>query len=360
VREDDISDTRLGVVSPHEPVVRDRNFAIDFMKGLLVAGMVLAHTIQFLNGRDSSLLRLGSHFINLVSFSGFLFCFGYACWIAYFARAHLPMRRILATALKCYGAFVVSGLALLVLLRNEPLGLPLVSSVVLVRTLPPYSEFLLAFALVILIAALCAKAVRHLVGNMALLLGFSLAMLVLAWLIPDAPNVDPLVGALIGGGDFSYFPALTYSPIFLAGAYLARNPTIPSRWIIGIGITTFSLFVLAWIAGHEVERFPPEPIWIVSSFGASLLYFVISTWLTEKVPLAVSNFVIAIGQNSLGYLVLSNLTLFVVARSAARSFSWQNTIIAYGLVMALIGYVCWITVKPKAQGRAAAAQSTVA
>ncbi|WP_156842272.1 hypothetical protein [Novosphingobium aquimarinum] len=345
--DEDVSDAHLGLGKSRKPATDDRNYALDVMKGLLVAGMVLAHTIQFLNGRDSSLLRLGSHFINLVSFSGFLFCFGYACWIAYFSRARLPTSRILSTALKCYGAFVVSGLALLVLLRNEPLSLQLVWSVVLVRNLPAYSEFLLAFALVILIAALCAKAVRYLANNLTLLLGFSIAMLVLAWFVPDAPSVDPVVGALIGGGDFSYFPALTYSPIFLAGAYLAAKPAVPTRWIVGIGLATFSLFVLAWIAGFGVERFPPEPIWIVSSFGASLLYFVLSGWLVKTLPMAASNVLIAIGQNSLGYLVLSNLTLFVVAQSYARSLSWQNTLIAYALVMALIRFVLWITVQPK-------------
>lgn len=55
-----------------------RSSALDIFKGLLVFGMILAHVIQILGGRNNYLLTAISNYINLISFSGFLFAFGYA------------------------------------------------------------------------------------------------------------------------------------------------------------------------------------------------------------------------------------------------------------------------------------------
>jgi hypothetical protein len=52
-----------------------RNRDIDLMKALLIIGMVISHTFTLEAGRDA---RQAAHafneLINLVSFSGFLFC----------------------------------------------------------------------------------------------------------------------------------------------------------------------------------------------------------------------------------------------------------------------------------------------
>ena len=54
-----------------------RDLSLDAFKGLLVLGMISAHVIQFLAAPNAA-LNVVSIVINLISFSGFLFAFGYA------------------------------------------------------------------------------------------------------------------------------------------------------------------------------------------------------------------------------------------------------------------------------------------
>src|SRR5437868_1945961 len=87
--------------------------AIDYMKSFLIIGMILGHTIQFLNtGSNSmvnSLLTRFSGYINLVTFPGFLFCFGYACYVAYLQKENKEVRlKIFKTAIKILLAYYIS------------------------------------------------------------------------------------------------------------------------------------------------------------------------------------------------------------------------------------------------------------
>jgi hypothetical protein len=100
-------------------VVRERNSDLDIMKGLLTAGMVFAHLIEFFAAPSLALETL-SVFIDLVSFSGFFFCFGFAVWLAYLDGPAARWRAALRTACKCYVAFVVSGSAFRILVDGQP------------------------------------------------------------------------------------------------------------------------------------------------------------------------------------------------------------------------------------------------
>lgn len=60
----------------------ERDRSIDFMKTLLVIGMIIGHCIQLI-GKTSIKTTNISNLINLITFSGFIFCFGYSVSISY-------------------------------------------------------------------------------------------------------------------------------------------------------------------------------------------------------------------------------------------------------------------------------------
>jgi hypothetical protein len=106
------------MVSPQElsPSMKQRSVHIDLTKGLLTVGMVFAHVIQLLATTQIKALKEFSLLTNLVLFSGFLFCFGFAAWAAYLQWPKLPWA---STSLKCYLAFIVSGVAYRILVNSE-------------------------------------------------------------------------------------------------------------------------------------------------------------------------------------------------------------------------------------------------
>jgi fucose 4-O-acetylase-like acetyltransferase len=83
-----------------------RDEGIDIFKGILIILMILAHVIQFF-GSNSTVLSWLSVYVNLTTFSGFYFAFGYSSEIAYFSKEYSNVKkRMLITALKLLLAFL--------------------------------------------------------------------------------------------------------------------------------------------------------------------------------------------------------------------------------------------------------------
>jgi hypothetical protein len=117
-------------------MANERVAHIDAFKGLLVLGMALAHVIQLLGDGSSKLLEFFSFVTNLVSFSGFLMCFGCVSWSAYLRKPATPRRAILSTACKCYLAFVFSGVAYLGFVAKSQVAFVTFVHVAFLRNIP--------------------------------------------------------------------------------------------------------------------------------------------------------------------------------------------------------------------------------
>ena len=97
-----------------------RDLSLDYFKGFLTIGMILAHIVQFFPGGRA--LSYGSDLIDLTAFSGFLFAFGYVCFLAYMGGGREPCafrKRMLRGFLKTLLAFYVSGIACTVLAEGN-------------------------------------------------------------------------------------------------------------------------------------------------------------------------------------------------------------------------------------------------
>lgn len=289
----------------------DRDLRIDVTKGLLTVGMVFAHVVQLLGEGDVPALGWFSLATNLVSFSGFMFCFGYVYWLAYLSRPVLPWASVGKTALKCYAAYVISGVACRVLYVQHTPTLEVLLSVATVRDLPGYSEFLCSFAVVTALAAVLRPAVYWATGDVR-----RLAVVTLGAVLPTlvtVPDGDPLVGVLIGGERLSYFPVVQYAPLFLWGVWSARHGGLVLRFqgLCAAGVVV-GLFV-ALLQGLEmpIGRFPPSVVWLAGSAGLFYLYWGLAGVLA-RLPLC--TYLTSVGQNVLGYLLLSNIALFSAIR----------------------------------------------
>ena len=122
-----------------------RNNTIDKMKGLLVVQMILAHTLQFFSQPTKVAVTISSY-VNLSTFSGFLFCFGYVSYLAYFQK-EWPVRRLLNGFGKTILAYFLSGVGFWIVLAGRP---DKIKGLLGLKELPGYSEFLFSFALLYL------------------------------------------------------------------------------------------------------------------------------------------------------------------------------------------------------------------
>lgn len=294
-----------------------RDPAVDIARGLLVLLMVWGHTMQFF--ADTTIFPLAQTLIdaiNVTVFPTFVFCFGCTTYLSYLQK---PYRRalpgLLRTALRAYAAFVVSGVGFRVLREGKALSFATVRRVALLEDIPGWSEFLIAFALYALLAAVAFGALRRLAGRPALA-ALAGGVCLLCCLIPyDRVGVTQLA-LVVGGTQFSFFPIVPYMPYFLAGmVYAAGGRGLRLALIVPAAAATALACVRCALGGGLPSRFPPDIAFIALSALPVCAVMLLSKGLcllpraVEPLRAVIAHF----GTRSLYYLLTSNLSIFALA-----------------------------------------------
>ena len=294
------------------PVTQSKSHdtSLDLFKGVLVCGMVAAHVVQFFPS-GGNVSEAFSTYINLITFSGFMFVFGCTCSIAYlFKRISYPLlaKKLLKGFVRTIIAFYISGIAYTVLVAGRWAVVDIVE-VLTLQNIPGYSEFLLSFAFIFpLLFAMKPFAER--------LNGMVCAIVVVASLLSCNLQFDtkflPMLGVLIGGNAFFCFPVISYLSYFVAGAYLSKKK-VSFNWAVLLVAAAGSLLfaVHAWQTGAMPTRFPPSALWVAGGYLFIYLYWLICRNVKRS---NIVRMIERIGSKSLQYLVVSNVVIFTAFR----------------------------------------------
>ncbi|WP_238323143.1 acyltransferase family protein [Gorillibacterium massiliense] len=292
-----------------------RERAIDLFKGLLVIGMIYCHSLQFFS--DVQVYPGGQKwidFINLITFSGFVFSFGYVSQLAYYSK---PFRRsaprMLLAGVKTLLAFYVSGTAFRLFIDQRPVGWSTIRPILLLDDMPGWSEFLASFTYVTIAGLVLFVPLKWLAERKWL--SFAVAFILLgATFIPYGSIHAPQLAPLIGTRDMASFPVVQYFPYYLAGMLFARYRI---RWdwrVLAAALLASGAFFWKWqMQGDLPERFPPSIWWIIGPAAVLYGYYLLAKWLEQGVrylaPIEI------MGRNVLWFLVMSNVMIFALKRS---------------------------------------------
>ncbi|MGN0819339.1 MAG: acyltransferase family protein [Christensenellaceae bacterium] len=279
---------------------KKRDNAIDAMKGLLVLLMIFAHIIQFFEG--GALSDYFSVYVNLTTFSGFMFCLGYVFPIAYTDKPDAE-RKMFYAFLKTLVAFYISGAAFMLIIEKQLTFYNLINIVIL-RLIPMYSEFLLSLALVFAFGIFLFKPLKNLAKSpVRYFLITTVCLLMTA--INYSAVTDGLLASVIGSSHFNNFPIVQYGFFFLMGFYLSERKIIfnlPLLIFSAVGSLVFLLFFLKY--GEFPSRFPPSLSWIVGGSLSVYCYYLFFKLTKISTPFSF------IGKNSLIFLLVSNVAIF--------------------------------------------------
>ncbi len=240
---------------------------IDILKGILTLQMILAHCIQFYVdlGRNPVALHI-SDYINLTTFSGFLFCFGYASHLAYFRKEWKETAgRIFKNALRLLAAFYISSFCYVVFVEKIPLRLDLALEILLLKRLAGWSEFLFSFALVMLLAGILfplhqekCKWGLPVMAALSILTCLVLQPGTGRFIAVDKGSGASFAGSLAGGIEGAYFPVIPYGIYFLAGIWFARKQAGFRKIIFALACvgTLWHTIDYLWISDGQPSRFP--------------------------------------------------------------------------------------------------------
>lgn len=288
--------------------MKPRDPTIDVFKGMLVFGMILSHVSGLISSSNAFPIEQIWLLTGLVTFSGFVFSFGYACQLAYFAKdLRSSYRRMMATAVKPLIAFYISGIYWRSFVDKQ-ISLKGIARILLLRDIPPFSEFLVSFFLIILVSILLYTPIQAAIRNQKTF-WITFSILLLTTLIPYHLVQTSKLGLLIGTDRFPTFPVLQYFPIFLLGAYFAKHKILLSHKTLFVSSAGLALFVASYASQNEPpSRFPPSLAWILGSLFVVYLYYLIAQslvrWNLLALPLQLW------GRNVLFYLLTSNILIF--------------------------------------------------
>jgi hypothetical protein len=287
----------------------ERERSVSYFKAILVIGMVLSHAFALLATGRSVPLALASSYVNLVTFPGFVFAFGYVYERAYLAR-QVSRQRILRSALKLLFAFVLSGMLFRALVSGGPLTARGVVSILLLSDVPGYSEFLASFFALALVFGLWPSAFDWLLRR-PVALGLTAAACLACTFVPYELIAANQLGVLIGTTRTPCFPVVQYLPWFFAGLAISRYRIGWSPWLLTACAGCTAAFVAFSVATRTLPlRFPPSLLWIIGPALFVYVYYLSSRVLASRVY---SRTLDGIGENTLYYLVASNAILFALA-----------------------------------------------
>jgi uncharacterized membrane protein len=324
---------------------------LDYFKGILVVVMILAHSIQFFGDESKVIQGAISKFANLTTFSGFLFVFGATNAVTYLRK---PAKQVYHKMAKSFWrnlfAYYVSAFAYCIFVEGSLFLPQKIMKILGLRVLMGYSEFLLAFAVMQLIVILLFRLFARM--NSVHFLIFAILSMAGTFFPYDLIK-EPILALLVGSDHYNSFPIFPYLIYFSAGVWYinkAQQFTGKKKWILIISSILISLpSIIYTIINHALpKRFSPDLLFLLGAGGAVMLYTLFSkllekrtsqSFLWERIFLPLRS----IGQNSLLFLLISNLVLFALKGTAFYRQSMVFVIVIFIIILYFNFFIVKIT-----------------
>ena len=311
---------------------------MDFFKGFLVIQMIFAHSLQFfVNFHESAVAARISDYINLTTFSGFVFAFGYVSYFAYLKKDFVvAAKKLILNMIKLLIAFYISSFAFIIFMENAIFRMDTVWDILLVRRLAGWSEFLFSFVCLMALCLLLFPLLKKLNNLSACII---VAATLLATFIPYR-DINPILGSFIGGTNFAYFSVVQYFGFFVVGIIFASKNIVFDKWALITGLAATSVFVVYLYFFGLPSRFPVSIVWILGPTGFLYLYYLIA----NKIPVGAKTELLAsIGSMSLYYLVLSNILIFALRSSRFYRLGMPTALVIFAVVLVTCCYLASLT-----------------
>ena len=249
---------------------------------------------------------------------------------------------MLSTAGKTLIAFYASGLAYRLIVEQALPTPALFGRILILSDIPPYSEFLLTFALMTGLAALLFGPLKALLDRPTAF-WVVIGLCLISGLFALSVN-SPQLGALIGSQRPTTFPVLQYAPWYLLGLWFARRGVKLNTGTAIAALACSGSFVAALLVLRDLpSRFPPSTFWVIG--GAALLWAYL--WLSRRLTWQPGSLLVSVGANVLMYLLISNLIIFTLkATQIGLALDVPFTLLIAALIMLFCLYLTGI-VRPR-------------
>lgn len=305
---------------------------LDLFKTMLVWGMIAAHCIQLLAFRPRPAAVVVSEVVNLVTFSGFMFAFGWGLGLSRSAPKGWGARLYPVALLGI--ATWISEFAFLTLVEKTRLDGGLIWNILTFSRLYGWSEFLASFMVLYAIIAVARPWLIAVGERWYLMVPTAIACFAASWIVVSRDI--PLLATIVGTTNFASFPILPYLPWFLLGIFYARNTEHPraADWVLAAVATALCALWTAYY-GTYPGRFPPTVLWVIGPALLLMLYLLVARSVARRVRIPAV--LLGAGRHVLAALLLSNLIIFGLRYLVGFRLGqwWWTPILAISIIAAV-------------------------
>ena len=260
------------VIIEYDNIKNKRELNIDLLKVILVLGMIFSHASDFFYGSS-----IFTDYFELVSFSGFMFVFGYNSYNAYI-KTEASNKKIVKNIIKLIVTFYISGFCTYYFVyQNYDIGNYI--KILFFLKLPGYSEFLATFVLLNLLILIFRNKLKEISKNNKYIF---ICIIISAFfaIIPAVPKKIPWVNLFIKTKNTA-FPILPYLNLFFIGIYIAKNkPKFKIETLILL-LYMWTIHIIMALLNLE-RRFPVSITYIIGSYIYLYLYYHLSKYVCIK------------------------------------------------------------------------------
>lgn len=297
--------------------MKKRILSIDFLRATAILFMTITHVNSVLYIGKNPVLDVFTTIGAAISFSIFLFSSAFISGIKIQKKETLSIKNTLKRVFEIYIVYLLLGILVSSVLE-ESFSLTKIVDIALLKYIPQFTEFLIAFIVFSFVSLIFQKQIRYLISKPFIFIFITIFIYMLGDLVyvVISKNTYPDFIRIIFENIFGYqslhrFPFTYYLPLFTLGILLSKYKS--NKVLIYTFLTSLFIFLILYIFKlSSWNRWPPSIMFL--SYGFLYIPFVL--FIYRKFQKILFNkflaFFTRIGRYPLEQLFLSTFLLFVL------------------------------------------------
>lgn len=332
---------------PNKSSIKRRDLSLDYLRGIVVFLMVLAHVIHFFHEESNATLRFWEGVGNTVCFVTFLFISGAVTYLAYLKdenKWNEKKKKIGFRVLYLLIGYYLIGFTG----RLNQFTLPFdfqtwgktALDILIFKDVPGFTEFIFPFLFITATLPLFRRLYYKITEgrlNVAIAAFFTYILATALFIIPIGEPFNYYKALLVGAEGIYRFPIIQYLPVFFVGLYWGRflvdEPSQKKKeklalliggtfaWTYAISKVLTIFINISFV--NPLNRWPPSIGFI--SIGMAFAFFsliVILTIQKNKLIDIINRFFVYVGQDAFDMFLSS--TLIILIYNQIYGQRWEN------------------------------------
>ena len=293
-----------------------RDSSIDFLRAIAILLMTITHVNALLHTGNNTVLDIFTTAGATLCFSIFLFCSSYVTGLKAQSNQFPNVKHTLKRIFEIYLIYLILGIFITFVLEGS-INFNRIVDIALLKYVPEFSEFLIAFIFFSLVSLVLNKQIKRLINKPFLFISLTLFIYLLGIIIynlisqhtyPDILRI-PLEN-IFGYKSLHRFPLTYYLPIYTFGVLMSKYNS--KKILILIPIASLIIFIILFLFNiSHWYRWPPSTLFLLYGFifipFILLIYRLLKKYLKKGIFKIFSN----IGRFPLEQFFLSTLLVFI-------------------------------------------------